>query len=59
MSLSSLTGWQLITLISPIFTYVLLVYISGVRILEARGRQKWGHLDSYKDYVKNTPTLLF
>ena len=59
MSLSSLTGWQLITLVSPIFTYVLLVYISGVRILEARGRQKWGHLDSYKDYVKNTPTLLF
>jgi steroid 5-alpha reductase family enzyme len=59
MSLSSLTGWQLITLISPIFTYVLLVYISGVRILEARGKKKWGHLDSYKDYVKKTPSLLF
>ncbi len=59
MSLSSLTGWQLITLVSPIFTYVLLVYISGIRILEARGKKKWGHLDSYKDYVKETPTLLF
>lgn len=59
MSLSSLTGWQLITLISPIFTYVLLVYISGVRILEARGRKKWGHLDTYQEYIKSTPTLLF
>ncbi len=59
MSLSSLTGWQLITLISPIFTYILLVYISGVRILEERGKKRWGHLDSYKDYVKKTPTLLF
>jgi steroid 5-alpha reductase family enzyme len=59
MSISSLSGWQLITLISPIFTYVLLVYISGVRILEASGKEKWGHLDSYNKYVKNTPTLIF
>ena len=59
MSFSSLKEWQLITLISPIFTYILLVYVSGVRLLEARGKQKWGHLDSYKDYVKKTPTLLF
>ena len=58
MSLSSLAGWQLITLISPIFTYLLLVYISGIRILEARGSKKWGHLDSYQEYKKNTPTLL-
>ena len=59
MSISSLSGWQLITLISPIFTYVLLVYISGVRILEASGKEKWGHLGSYNEYVKNTPTLFF
>ena len=36
MSISSLQGLQYITLISPIFVYVLLVYISGVRILEAQ-----------------------
>ncbi|RZP07808.1 MAG: DUF1295 domain-containing protein [Flavobacteriales bacterium] len=59
MSFSSLKGWQLITLISPIFTYILLVYVSGVRLLEARGKQKWGHLDSYKEYIKNTPTIFF
>ena len=59
MSLSSLSGLQLITLVSPIFTYFLLVYVSGVRILEETGRKKWGHLDSYKEYIKNTPSLLF
>ena len=59
MSFSSLSGLQLITLISPVFTYLLLVYVSGVRLLEARGKRKWGHLDSYQEYIKNTPTLLF
>ncbi len=59
MSFSSLKGWQLITLISPIFTYILLVYVSGVRLLEARGKQKWGHLDSYKEYLNKTPTIFF
>jgi steroid 5-alpha reductase family enzyme len=48
MSFSSLSGWQYITLISPLFTYILLVYISGVRILEISGKEKWGHLDSYQ-----------
>ena len=59
MSLSSLNGWQFITLISPVFTYVLLVYISGVRILEASGKKRWGHLESYQEYLKKTPSLIF
>jgi len=39
--------------------YILLVYISGIRILEDLGQKKWGHLDSYKNYLKNTPRLFF
>ena len=58
ISFSSLEGWELITLISPIFTYLLLVYVSGIRILEYNGNKKWGHLDSYNDYKKNTPRLI-
>ena len=57
ISLPSLTGLQYITLISPIFTYVLLVHVSGVRMLEARGQKKWGHLEEYKAYQKSTPML--
>ena len=59
MSLSSLSGLQYLTLVSPLFTYLLLVYVSGVRLLEESGKKKWGHLDSYNEYVKNTPTLFF
>ena len=57
LSISSLNGTQYLTLISPIFTYVLLVYISGVRMLDDMGNKKWGHLEEYKEYKKNTPTL--
>ena len=57
LSISSLNGTQYLTLISPIFTYVLLVYISGVRMLDDMGNKKWGHLEEYKEYKRNTPTL--
>ena len=59
MSLSSLEGLQYITLISPLFVYLLLVYVSGVRILENQGLKKWGHLESYKKYINTTPRLFF
>tara|TARA_B100001287_G_scaffold120735_1_gene101762 strand:- start:1640 stop:2482 length:843 start_codon:yes stop_codon:yes gene_type:complete len=58
ISLSSLEGLELATLISPFFTYLLLVYVSGIRILEYNGDKKWGHLESYKIYKKNTPRLI-
>lgn len=57
MSFSSLTAWQYITLISPLFTYLLLVYVSGVRILEISGMEKWGHLEKYQEYVHTTSSL--
>ena len=59
ISFSSLNGMQYIALISPIFTYLLLVYISGVRMLEDRANKKWGHLEEYKKYRKETPALFF
>ena len=59
ISFSSLSDWQYITLISPIFTYLLLVHISGVRILESNGKKKWGHLKNYNEYIDKTPMLLF
>ena len=59
MSFSSLEGFQYFTLISPIFVYILLVYISGIRMLENQANKKWGHLDSYKEYLKKTPRLFF
>ena len=57
ISFSSLEGFQYITLISPIFTYLLLVNVSGINFLEKSGEKKWGHLESYKKYLKETPRL--
>ena len=59
ISFSSLEGWQYVSLISPIFTYFLLVYVSGVPQLEESGQKKWGHLKDYQDYIKKTPSLIF
>ena len=59
ISFSSLSGWQYLTLISPIFTYLLLVYVSGVRMLEERGEKKWGHNEVYIKYKSTTPRLFF
>ena len=57
ISFSSLEGLQLITLISPLFTYILLVYVSGVRMLEDMNDQKWANDEGYKSYKKSTPML--
>ena len=59
MSISSLSGIEYITLISPVFVYVLLTRISGVNFLEESANKKWGHLDEYKDYVRKTPKIFF
>ena len=57
ISFSSLEGLQLITLISPVFTYMLLVYVSGVRMLGDMNDKKWANNEEYKSYKKNTPML--
>ena len=58
ISFSSLEGWQYVRLISPIFTYFLLVYVSGVPQLEESGQKKWGYMKDYQDYIKKTPSLI-
>ena len=58
MSFSSLSGIEYLTLISPVFTYLLLVKISGVRMLEGRGQKTWGQDEEYIAYMKNTPMVM-
>ncbi len=54
----TLQGLQYITLISPIFIYLLLTKISGVNLLEIRADKKWGGTIEYEAYKKNTPILI-
>ena len=53
-----LQGWQLLTLISPIFVYILLTRISGVTMLERRADKKWGDDPEYQLYKETTSSLI-
>ena len=57
ISFPSLEGFQLITLISPVFVYLLLTKVSGLNILEENADKKWGKEKAYRDYKNNTPLL--
>jgi steroid 5-alpha reductase family enzyme len=57
IALPVLSGWQLATLISPVFVYLLLTRISGVPLLEARANKKWGEDPNFVAYMRSTPAL--
>lgn len=58
MSIPFLTGLQYASLISPIFVFVLLRYMSGVPFLAEAGEKRWGHLPEYREYIANTPIFI-
>ena len=54
----ALKGWQYATLVSPVFVWLLLTKISGVRMLDAAAAKRWAGDEAYASYVANTPLLL-
>jgi len=58
VSLPVLSGWQWVTLGSPLFVYVLLTRISGVRLLDAQADRRWGDDPAYQAYRRRTSTLV-
>lgn len=54
----ALRGWQYATLVSPVFVWLLLTRISGVRMLDGAAAKRWAGDDAYANYVANTPMLL-
>jgi steroid 5-alpha reductase family enzyme len=57
IALPALSGWPLVTLISPLFVYVLLTRVSGIPLLESRSDSKWGGDSEYQFYKARTPVL--
>jgi steroid 5-alpha reductase family enzyme len=57
IALPALSGWQYATLISPVFVYFLLTRVSGIPLLEARGKKRWGDDPEYRAYRERTPVL--
>ena len=56
-ALSHLEGIQFISLISPLFVYLLLTKVSGIPLLEAQAIERWGQDGAYKQYCDNTGVL--
>ncbi len=55
LALPVLQGWQYLTLISPVFVYLLLTRISGVPMLEKGADKRWGGEPAYEAYKAATP----
>jgi steroid 5-alpha reductase family enzyme len=57
IALPALAGWQYLTLISPVFVYLLLTRVSGIPLLEARAEKNWSGEPEYRAYRDRTPVL--
>ena len=58
IALNTLTGIEYITLISPVFVYILLTRMSGINMLERIADERYGHLEEYIEYKEKTPVLI-
>ena len=55
----ALSGWNMVTLVSPLFVWLLLTRVSGVPLLESAADRRWGGDPEYEAYKASTPVLLF
>jgi steroid 5-alpha reductase family enzyme len=51
-------SWQWLSLISPVFVFLLLTRVSGVPLLEKRADAKWGGSVNYESYKRDTSALM-
>lgn len=58
IALPHLQGWQHLTLISPLFVYLLLTRISGIPMLEEKSDRRWGGQPDYEAYKARTSVLM-
>lgn len=57
IALPALSGWQYLTLLSPVFVYFLLTRVSGIPLLEAKAEERWGADPEFRAYKARTPVL--
>ncbi|WP_336632869.1 MULTISPECIES: DUF1295 domain-containing protein [unclassified Microbacterium] len=58
VALPAATGWQWVTVISPVFVVLLLTRVSGIPLLEKRADERWGDEPAYREYKARTPVLV-
>merc|ERR1712187_865926 len=55
---SCFTGYHWFAWLSPVTTFILLMKVSGVPLLEKAGEKKWGSDPAYRWYMDNTPCII-
>jgi steroid 5-alpha reductase family enzyme len=58
VALPALRGWQWVTLLSPVFVFLLLTRVSGVPLLEKSADERWGGQPDYEEYKARTSVLV-
>ena len=58
ISYTSFTGYEYLSIVSPIFVYILLTRMSGINMLEKIADERYGNINSYIEYKNNTPILI-
>jgi steroid 5-alpha reductase family enzyme len=58
IAVEALAGWQLVTLVSPLFVALLLTRVSGVPMLERKADATWRGQPDYEAYKSTTPVLI-
>ena len=58
VALPALAGWRYVTLVSPVFVFLLLTRVRGVPLLEAKAAQRWGDDPTFVAYTSTTPVLV-
>tara|TARA_B100000401_G_scaffold404551_1_gene318817 strand:- start:3699 stop:4238 length:540 start_codon:yes stop_codon:yes gene_type:complete len=57
MAVPVMSGLQYVSLVSPVFGFLLIYFVSGVRLLENKADKKWGNDLNYQEYKEKTPVF--
>ena len=58
VSFPAMVGWGYVGLVSPVFVFALIRYVSGVPMLEAKAEKRWGDDPRWRAYRSGTPLLV-
>ena len=58
VALPWMRGYSLLAMIGPVFITVLLIFVSGIPLVEKAWKEKWGDDPEFQAYLKNTRMLI-